>query len=75
MSAKQFDDLTPVQQRVMEYLRGGHTARRTYLTVIEINGRAMCREATMLALEKRGLVRRAGDDDDEWVENDPRSSK
>lgn len=67
MTVKQFNDLTPVQERVLELLRGGHTARRTYLTVVEINGRAVCREPTMLALERRGVVQRAGDDDDAWV--------
>jgi hypothetical protein len=69
MSAKQFDDLTPVQERVMLYLRGGHTAYRTYLTVVEINGQQMCRVPTMKALEKRRLVRQSYEN--EWVVNDP----
>lgn len=71
MTATQFDNLTPTQERLMEYLRGGHRARRTYLTVIEINGRPVCREATMRALEKRGLVRQVGDDEDEWEASKP----
>lgn len=58
--------LSPVQRRVMDYLRGGHTAYRTYLSVVEINDRKVCTEATMKVLERRGLVTRTGDDD-QWI--------
>lgn len=59
--------LSPTQRRVMQYLWGGHTAFRTYLSVVEINGRKVCTEATMNGLEDRGLVMRTGDDDDQWI--------
>lgn len=59
--------LTSAQRNVMEYLRHGHVARRTYLSVIEINGRKVCTEATMQALERQGLVQRSGADEDEWI--------
>lgn len=57
--------LTPTQQRVMEYLRGGHRARTEYLGVVYVNGGKICNEPTMYALERRGLVQRTGRN--EWM--------
>jgi len=57
--------LTRTQERVMEWLRGGHHARRRYGCVVYVNGGKLCTAATMLALEYKGLVKRVGND--EWV--------
>jgi hypothetical protein len=56
--------LTRPQQRVMEYLRGGHRARRMYGEVVYVNGGKVGTTATMEALVKRGLIELSGVD--EW---------
>lgn len=59
--------LTRPQRRVMEYLAHGHCARREYGSVVYVNGGKIATVATMLALERRQLVIRNGD---EWVANE-----
>lgn len=54
--------LTRPQRRVMEFLTGGHVARREYGSVVYVNGGKLCTVATMLALESRKLVKRDGDE-------------
>jgi len=59
------EKLTRTQQRVMEWLRGGHHAHRRYGSVVYVNGGKLCTAATMLALEYKGLVKRLSND--EWI--------
>ena len=67
------EKLTRTQQRVMEYLRGGHRARTEYAGVVYINGTKLCNEATMHALERKGLVKQINHRPNEWsaVEKEP----
>lgn len=57
------NQLTHAQRRVMQYLARGHTARRQYGSVVYVNGGKIATVATMIALERRKLVSRNGD---EW---------
>ena len=68
-ASKNYGDLTPAQERVMQWLRGGHRARREYGSVVYINGGRVGTVATMLALESRGLIVR--EDEDTWREYRP----
>lgn len=54
--SERFGDLTPAQERVMQWLRGGHRARREYGNVVYVNGGRVGTVATLRALEKRRLV-------------------
>lgn len=56
--------LTPAQERVMEWLKGGHRARRWYGCVVYVNGGKVGTVATMASLERAGLVEQCGTD--EW---------
>jgi hypothetical protein len=51
----------------MEYLRGGRRARTEYAGVVYINGSKLCSEATMYALERKGLVRQINGKPNEWA--------
>lgn len=64
-----YGDLTPTQRRVMEWLQGGHRATLRYGSVVYVNGGKLCTVPTMTALEKRGLIKRDGN---QWYYNDPR---
>ncbi len=59
--------LTRTQERVMEYLRGGHRARTEYSSVVYVNGGRLCNEATMRALERKGLVQQVNSRPNEWM--------
>jgi hypothetical protein len=61
------EKLSRTQERVMEYLRGGHRARTEYAGVVYVNGAKLCNEATMHALERKGLARRVNRRPNEWV--------
>jgi hypothetical protein len=48
--------VTDTQFEVMKWLRGGWRALQNNGQTMEINGKKVCTEATMRALEKNGLV-------------------
>jgi hypothetical protein len=59
--------LTRTQERVMEWLRDGHIAHTRYAGVVYANGTKLCNEATMYALERKGLVRQVNSRPNQWV--------
>lgn len=61
------EKLTRTQERVMEYLRGGHRARTEYAGVVYINGTKLCNEASMRALERKNLIRQVSGRPNEWI--------
>lgn len=51
--------LTEAQKRVMSWIGKGWTARRSHGTVIEVNGKRVCNEDTMMALYRMGVAQQA----------------
>jgi hypothetical protein len=60
-------ELTRTQERVMEWLRGGHVACTQYAGVVYVSGTKLCNEATMYALKRKGLVRQISSGPNQWV--------
>jgi predicted metalloenzyme YecM len=52
--------LSPIQQKVVDYMRHGWRAYIEGVSVVYINGRKVCNLDTMTALERKGLVFRTG---------------
>ena len=51
----------------MEWLSGGHRAFNFYASVVYVNGTKLCNEATMRALERKGLVKQINSNPNEWI--------